>query len=62
MEQQLVRKGWVVVLHSPPLPPMKSQVYRSKRAAEQAATERIMTHPELIGRITVERDEEKILR
>jgi hypothetical protein len=33
--------------------------FRSKRAAERFATEQVMVHPDLIGGITVEPDEEK---
>lgn len=61
-ELLLIRKGWVVVLHTPNIPDMKSQVYRSKKAAELAAVERVMARPELIGRLSVERGEEKVLR
>lgn len=62
MEQWIVRKGWVVVLHTENLPDMKSQVYRSKKMAERAAAERVMARPELIGRLSVERGEENVLR
>lgn len=60
MAQWIVRKGWVVILHTENLPPMESQLYRSKKAAERAAAERVIVHPELIGRLTVERGEERI--
>lgn len=54
------KKGWVVVLRTTNLPDMKSQIYMSRELAERAAAERVMAHPELIGRISVERGEEKL--
>lgn len=60
LEHHIVRKGWVIVLHTPNLQDMKSQVYRSKKVAERFAAERVMAHPELIGRIFVERGEQKL--
>lgn len=60
LAQHIVRKGWVVVLHTTNLPVMQSQLYRSKKAAERAALERIIVHPDLIGRLTVERGEERV--